>query len=120
MVATERSDSASALADEVVEGVERGLAVARPRQRARVVARLLAPAHRVRDERLEQPHQRPPLLHGATELVHGLLRSIARGSLIAARASARMLRRSRACAGPIAAFGRKAGFSPYPLLGSRA
>ena len=62
-----------ALVHEVVEGVERRLAVARARERAGVVARLLAQAHRVRDEGLEQPHQRAPLLHGAAEIVHGVL-----------------------------------------------
>src|SRR5690349_22939792 len=40
------------------------------RERTGMIARLAAPAIGVRDERLEQPHQRAPLLHGAAKIVH--------------------------------------------------
>jgi hypothetical protein len=52
-----------------------------------VIARLLAQPHRVGDERLEQPHQRPPLLHGAAELVHRVGRGDFRIGQRAARGS---------------------------------
>ena len=59
--------------EQVVEGVERRLAVAGMGQRAGVVARLVAPARRIGDERRQKPHQRAPFLHGAAEIVHGVL-----------------------------------------------
>ena len=62
-----------ALLEQIVEGVERRLAVARMRQRAGMVARLGAPAFGVDDERRQKPHQRPPFLHGAAEIVHRVL-----------------------------------------------
>jgi len=57
----------------VVERIERRLAVTGGAQRARVVARLGAPARRVGEEGIEQPHQGAPLLHGTAELVHRVL-----------------------------------------------
>ena len=59
--------------EHVVEGVERRLAVAGVGQRAGVVARLDAPAFGIGNERRQEPHQRPPFLHGAAEFVHGVL-----------------------------------------------
>ena len=38
-----------------------------------MVARFVPPAGRVGDERGEKPHQRPPFLHGAAEMVNGSL-----------------------------------------------
>ena len=58
---------------DVRERVERRLGVARPRERAGEIARLVAqPLGGLAHERLEQAQQRPPALHGATEIVHPL------------------------------------------------
>ena len=62
-----------ALIDQPIESHERRRAVARMRQRAGVVARLVPPALGVGDERRQKPHQGPPFLHGAAEIVHGFL-----------------------------------------------
>jgi hypothetical protein len=40
-------------------------------KRTGMVARLAPPAVGIRDEGLQQAHQRAPLLHGAAEIVHG-------------------------------------------------
>ena len=48
-------------------------AVAGGAKRARMVARLGAPTCRIGQQRFEQPHQRPPLLHGAAKFVHRVL-----------------------------------------------
>ena len=74
MVALERSDSTRLpLSISPSKAIERRRAVARMGQRAGVVARLVPPALGVGDERRQKPHQGPPFLHGAPEIVHGLL-----------------------------------------------
>ena len=43
-----------------------------------MVTALTAPAVGIRDERLQEPHQRAPLLHGAAEIVHRRLVGVLR------------------------------------------
>src|SRR5262249_2405878 len=62
-----------AFLDQIVEGIERRLAVAGMRQRAGMTARIVAPTRRIGDERRQKPHQRPPFLHGAAEMVRPIL-----------------------------------------------
>ncbi len=62
-----------AAAEQVVESIERRGAVAGMAERARMRPRNVAPALRVGNERFHQPHQCPPFLHRAAELVHGVL-----------------------------------------------
>ena len=104
-----------AFLDQIVESIERRWAVARVRQRAGMVARLLRQRTASDNERLEQPHQRAPVLHGAAKLMHRVLARqfrIGNGPAGLARIWAAMAR----TVGPIAALGCKAGLSPIPLL----
>ena len=58
---------------EIRERIERRLRVARPGERARQIASLVAQAPgRFPDERLEQAQQRPPALHRPAEIMHRL------------------------------------------------
>src|SRR5207247_9055975 len=54
-----------------VGGIERGSAVAGMGERTGMVARLAPPAVGVRNEGLQQAHERAPLLHGSAEIMHG-------------------------------------------------
>ena len=103
-----------ALVDQAVEGIERRCAVARVRQRAGMVARLVPPARRIRNERFEQPHQRAPLLHGAAKVMHRVLvRKLGIGDARRApRPGCGRQWRARPVRSPY--FGRKAGLSPIP------
>ncbi len=55
---------------EIVERIERRLAVARPAERARQVARLRPQLPAVLEERLEHAQERAPALHRAAKLMH--------------------------------------------------
>jgi hypothetical protein len=55
---------------EIVERIERRLAVARPAQRTRQIPRLDPQLPAILQKRLEQPQEGAPPFHGAAELVH--------------------------------------------------
>ena len=77
-----------------------------------MVAGFLTQAHRIGNERLKQPHQRPPLLHGAAEVMHGVLAGALRIGNNRVRAG-KDIGRDRAHRRPDRRLGPQGGFLPH-------
>ena len=72
IVAVERSDSTRPFLSRSSNALSADWP-SRARQRTGEIARLLAQPVGIGNERVQKPHQRPPLLDGAAEIVHGVL-----------------------------------------------